>query len=57
VSRRAERGRVPTANRIEPVTSAIDQQIAREKLTAMGTDIDNLTPAQKKYLASWELGT
>ena len=57
MSRRAERGRVPTANRIEPVTSAIDQQIAREKLTAMGTDIDKLTPAQKKYLASWELGT
>jgi len=39
------------------LTSAIDQQISREKLAAMGTDIDKLTPAQKKYLASWELGT
>jgi S-adenosylhomocysteine hydrolase len=40
-----------------PVTLAIDQQIAREKLPAMGADIDKLTPAQKKYLASSELGT
>jgi len=57
VSKRAERGWVPTANRIEPVTLAIDQQIARVKLPAMGADIDKLTPAQKKYLASSELGT
>jgi adenosylhomocysteinase len=39
------------------VPEAIDQQIAREKLASMGVAIDKLTPEQKKYLASWELGT
>jgi adenosylhomocysteinase len=47
----------PLAKNVYPVPEAIDQQIAREKLAAMGVDIDQLTPAQKKYLASWELGT
>jgi len=36
---------------------AIDKEIARLKLKSMGIDIDALTPLQKKYLASWELGT
>jgi S-adenosylhomocysteine hydrolase len=31
--------------------------IAKEKLTAMGMTIDRLTAEQKKYLASWEMGT
>ena len=35
----------------------LDSEIARLKLEAMGTKIDKLTPEQKKYLASWELGT
>jgi adenosylhomocysteinase len=47
----------PLAKAVYPVPEAIDQQIAREKLAAMGIEIDPLTPAQKKYLASWELGT
>jgi adenosylhomocysteinase len=47
----------PLAKDVYPVPEAIDQQIAREKLAAMGVEIDTLTPAQKKYLASWELGT
>jgi adenosylhomocysteinase len=47
----------PLANDVYPVPEAIDQQIAREKLVAMGVAIDVLTPEQKKYLASWELGT
>jgi adenosylhomocysteinase len=47
----------PLAKNVYPVPEAIDQQIAREKLAAMGVAIDQLTPAQKKYLASWELGT
>ncbi|MFA4991784.1 MAG: adenosylhomocysteinase [Candidatus Omnitrophota bacterium] len=35
----------------------IDKEIARLKLKSMGIEIDVLTPLQKKYLASWELGT
>ena len=35
----------------------IDQQIARLKLHSMGVGIDTLTPEQKQYLESWELGT
>jgi adenosylhomocysteinase len=42
---------------VHPVPEKIDKQIAREKLTAMGVKIDTLTPEQKKYLASWEIGT
>lgn len=42
---------------VHPVPEKIDQQIAKEKLAAMGTKIDNLTAEQKKYLASWEMGT
>jgi len=47
----------PLEKDVYPVPEAIDQQIAREKLVAMGIAIDQLTPEQKKYLASWELGT
>jgi adenosylhomocysteinase len=47
----------PLARNVYPVPEAIDQQIAREKLAAMGIAIDKLTLEQKKYLASWELGT
>lgn len=39
------------------VPTEIDQEIARLKLEAMGIHIDKLTPAQKKYLSSWEEGT
>lgn len=39
------------------VPQAIDQNIARLKLQAMGIYIDTLTPEQEKYLHSWELGT
>ena len=35
----------------------LDKEIARLKLQAMGVAIDTLTPAQRKYLASWDLGT
>jgi len=47
----------PLEKDVYPVPEAIDQQIAREKLAAMGVTIDQLTAEQKKYLASWELGT
>jgi adenosylhomocysteinase len=39
------------------VPEAIDQEIARIKLQAMGVKIDVLTSEQEKYLASWEEGT
>jgi adenosylhomocysteinase len=47
----------PLERQVYPVPEAIDQQIAREKLAAMGVAIDALTPEQKKYLASWDMGT
>jgi adenosylhomocysteinase len=39
------------------VPEDIDKNIARLKLKSMGIKIDVLTPEQKKYLASWEMGT
>jgi adenosylhomocysteinase len=42
---------------VHPVPEKIDRQIAKEKLASMGTKIDRLTPQQKKYLASWSMGT
>ena len=39
------------------VPEEIDREIARLKLKSMGITIDRLTPEQKKYLASWEMGT
>jgi len=47
----------PLAMQVYPVPKKIDNQIAKEKLAAMGTKIDRLTPEQKKYLASWDIGT
>jgi adenosylhomocysteinase len=47
----------PLAKQVYPVPEKIDKQIAKEKLAAMGTRIDRLTPEQKKYLASWNIGT
>ena len=43
--------------KVYPVPTAIDKEIARLKLAGMGVVIDTLTPEQKKYLASWEMGT
>jgi adenosylhomocysteinase len=40
-----------------PVPVEIDKEIARLKLASMGSAIDKLTPAQKKYLAGWQEGT
>lgn len=39
------------------VPEKIDREIARLKLKAMDIRIDTLTPEQKKYLKSWEMGT
>ena len=52
---------VRNARRLEKkvysVPEKIDKEIARLKLKAMGIRIDTLTPEQKKYLKSWEMGT
>jgi adenosylhomocysteinase len=42
---------------VHRVPSAMDKEIARLKLVAMGIGIDVLTPEQQHYLASWDLGT
>ncbi|MCI0468871.1 MAG: adenosylhomocysteinase [Nitrospirae bacterium] len=44
-------------NAVYSVPEKIDKEIARLKLKAMGIRIDALTPEQKKYLQSWEMGT
>ena len=52
---------VKRGKRLEPhvysVPKEIDREIARLKLAALGVSIDKLTPNQRKYLVSWELGT
>jgi adenosylhomocysteinase len=45
------------APHVYPVPKAIDRRIAELKLRSLGIAIDRLTPAQQRYLASWELGT
>jgi adenosylhomocysteinase len=43
--------------KVYPVPKEIDEAVARLKLSAMKIKIDDLTEEQKKYLATWELGT
>ncbi|HXF95093.1 MAG TPA: adenosylhomocysteinase [Gemmatimonadales bacterium] len=45
------------AREVHRIPRELDAEIARLKLQAMGITIDTLTPAQRAYLASWELGT
>jgi len=45
------------AKDVYPVPERIDFAIAEEKLKAMGVSMDKLTREQKKYLASWDIGT
>ena len=44
-------------NTVHNVPTKIDESISKLKLNAIGVKIDNLTPEQKKYLSSWEIGT
>jgi len=44
-------------NEVYPVPEEIDNAIAKEKLSSMNVKIDTLTAEQKKYLASWSMGT
>jgi adenosylhomocysteinase len=38
---------------VHPVPDAIDREVARLKLDALGVRIDSLTPEQRSYLESW----
>lgn len=42
---------------VHKLPQAVDNQIARLKLDAMGIRIDTLTEEQEHYLSSWEMGT
>lgn len=44
-------------NRVYGVPEKVDKSIAEMKLRSLGVKIDKLTPEQKKYLESWEMGT
>ncbi len=39
------------------VPEAIDKEVARLKLDSLGVRIDELTDEQRRYLASWDMGT
>jgi adenosylhomocysteinase len=47
--------------RLEPAVhtmpAALDAEVARMKLAALGVAIDSLTDEQRRYLASWQEGT
>lgn len=43
--------------KVYAVPEKLDKEIARLKLKSMGYAVDKLTPTQRNYLASWELGT
>jgi adenosylhomocysteinase len=49
--------KTPLSKEVYGVPEKIDKMIAKEKLAAMGIAIDRLTAEQKRYLASWEMGT
>jgi len=49
------KGKIPLG--VLPVPEEIDNEIAELKLKSMDVKIDTLTAEQKKYLASWEMGT
>ncbi len=44
-------------HKVHQVPEEVDQWVASLKLQTMGVAIDTLTAEQKKYLASWEMGT
>jgi adenosylhomocysteinase len=43
--------------KVYDVPLEIDEEVATLKLSSMGVTIDELTPAQKKYMSSWSEGT
>ena len=44
-------------NKVYVIPEAVDRMIAEKKLKSLDVKIDTLTPAQAKYLESWEEGT
>jgi adenosylhomocysteinase len=44
-------------NQVYRVPEKIDRAVAEMKLKSLGIKIDKLTPEQKRYLSSWEIGT
>jgi adenosylhomocysteinase len=44
-------------NQVYCLPVELDQKIAGLKLKSMGIRIDKLTPEQRRYLSSWEMGT
>ena len=53
----AVKHRATLEKRVYRVPKEIDVQIAALKLASMGVRIDELTPEQRRYLDSWNLGT
>ena len=47
----------PLSRNVHVIPEEIDNKIAAMKLASMGIKIDKLTAEQKKYLASWQMGT
>jgi adenosylhomocysteinase len=43
--------------RVYGVPEAIDAEVARLKLAAMGITLDAMTPEQLAYVSSWQQGT
>ncbi len=56
-ARHLVRGVRDLAKAVYPVPHEIDEEIASLKLASMGTSIDRLTGAQKRYLEDWKEGT
>ena len=48
---------VKLEKKVYKVPDAIDKRVARLKLQTLSVKIDKLTPEQKRYLESWEMGT
>lgn len=44
-------------SKVYTLPGEIDDYISKLQLTAMGVEIDVLTPEQEKYLGSWQVGT
>ena len=51
------KNRLDLKPKVYAVPEEIDKRVASLKLKAMGLEIDELTPEQKKYLTSWQEGT
>jgi adenosylhomocysteinase len=44
-------------DRVYDVPEAIDREVARLKLAALGITLDEMTEEQKRYVSSWQSGT